>query len=76
MKRNQKALGVAVIGLGVGEQHARAYARDGRCVLRWLFDLSARKAEALCRRIGAGGVAESYRQILADDGVDAVSIAS
>jgi len=75
-RARKRKLGVAVVGLGVGEQHARAYARHDRCALRWLFDLSAKKADAVRRRLGAGAVAGSYRQILADDGVDAVSIAS
>jgi len=76
MKRKRKGLGVAVVGLGVGEQHARAYARHKRCALRWLFDTDRGKAASVRRRLGAGAVAGSYRQILGDDGVDAVSIAS
>jgi len=76
VKKRRKTLGVGVVGLGVGEQHARAYARHDRCELRWLYDLSAKQAKAVRRRLGAGAIAKSYRQILDDDSVDAVSIAS
>jgi len=76
VRKRRNKLGVGVVGLGVGEQHARAYARHDRCELRWLYDLSAKQAKAVRRRLGAGAIAKSYRQILDDDSVDAVSIAS
>ena len=31
-------IGVAVIGLGVGEQHARGFLGNDHCELRWLYD--------------------------------------
>lgn len=67
--------GVAVVGLGVGEAHARAYLADDRCRLLWLLDHDRSRAEALAAELGAG-VAETYRQILDDRRVDVVSIAS
>ena len=76
MSKGRKTLGVGVVGLGVGEQHARAYARDRRCRLRWLYDISAKQAKAVRKRVGAGGIAKSFEQILRDDNVDLVSIAS
>ena len=69
-------LGVAVVGLGVGEQHARAYLATGCCELRWLYDLDANKAESLAKTLGAGRVASSYADLLEDPGVKLVSIAS
>lgn len=69
-------LGVAVVGLGVGEQHARAFLRTGRCDLRWLLDHDRAKAERLRAELGAHGVAAGYDQVLKDPGVDIVSIAS
>jgi predicted dehydrogenase len=69
------SLGVGVIGLGVGEQHARAYVRTGRCALRWVYDLDRSRAEPLAAELGSVA-AESLDQILSDTGVDAVSIAS
>lgn len=76
MSKRRKSLGVGVVGLGVGEQHARAYAADRRCRLRWLFDAKPGKANAAARRLKGAAAAKSYKQILADDAVDAVSIAS
>ncbi|MBI2586661.1 MAG: Gfo/Idh/MocA family oxidoreductase [Rhodospirillales bacterium] len=76
VRKRRNKLGVGVVGLGVGEQHARAYARHAGCELRWLYDLSAKQAKAVRRRLGVGAIAKSYRQILDDDTVNAVSIAS
>ena len=69
-------LGVAVVGLGVGEQHARAYLATGCCELRWLFDLEADKAGSLAKTLGAGRVASRYADLLEDPEVKLVSIAS
>jgi len=71
-----KKLGVGVIGLGVGEQHALAYADHDACELRWLYDLSTDQADAVKARVGHGDIADSYEAILADDDVDIVSIAT
>lgn len=72
----ERKLGVAVVGLGIGEQHARTYARLDECELRWLYDLDGDRARRLARELGTGNVAESYDTILADGQVDIVSIAS
>ncbi len=76
----RRALGVAVIGLGVGEQHAHAYARHPQCELKWLFDRSVTKAEEVLARVRASGpagkIAPSFEAILADPAVDVVSIAT
>lgn len=73
-------LGIAVIGLGVGEQHAHAYASDSQCELRWLFDLSQEKAAEVRVRVaqsgGAGEIASSYDAILSDPKTDVISIAT
>ena len=69
-------LGIGVIGLGVGAAHARAYAADGRCELRWLHDLDRNKAAGLAAELGVGAVASSYEQVLEDPAVGVVSIAS
>lgn len=67
-------LGAAVIGLGVGERHARTYARDPNARLRWVHDLDAGKAQTLADTLGVGVADEAT--IFADDGIDIVSIAS
>ena len=69
-------LGVAVIGLGVGEQHACAYVRTGSCVLRWVYDIDAARMHRVVKELGQGAAAESFEAVLADRSVDVVSIAS
>jgi predicted dehydrogenase len=69
-------LAAAVIGLGVGEQHARALAAHPRARVAWLLDLDRGRAEALARALGQGAVATDYASVLADPAVDAVMLAS
>jgi predicted dehydrogenase len=69
-------LGVAVVGLGVGTEHARAYNALEGCELKWLYDLDGSRAESVSAELGAGGVADTFEQVLADPSVEAVSIAS
>jgi len=69
-------LGVAVVGLGVGEQHALAYLRNAQCDLRWLYDLDERRTDEVRARIGAGNRTGDLQTILDDSAVDIVSIAS
>ncbi len=69
-------LNVAVIGLGIGEQHARAFAAGPDSRVTWLYDLEADKAQRIAADLGQGRVAESYDQILSAPDVDAVSIAT
>lgn len=71
----QTRLGVAIVGLGIGQQHARAYLETGRCDLRWFYDLDQDKAADLASRWGTQ-VAPSLERILADPSVQLVSIAS
>jgi len=71
-----KKIGVAVIGLGVGEQHARAYLATPGCELRWLYDLDEDKARAIRKSLGVGEIASLYEEILQDRQVGLVSIAS
>lgn len=68
-------IGAAVVGLGVGEAHARAYAADPRAELRWVHDLDAERARRVAGELGAR-VAGSLDEILADPATTAVSIAS
>src|ERR1700690_1320343 len=69
-------LGAAVIGLGVGEQHARAYARTSGCCVRWLCDRDDAKARALSLSLGQGRVAPGLDAPLADPEVSIVSLAT
>lgn len=76
MSIGERKIGVAVVGLGVGEQHVHAYLATGRCELRWLYDLELDKAQSVAEKLGAGKVARSFEEILEDKNVHAVSIAS
>jgi predicted dehydrogenase len=69
-------LGAGVVGLGVGEAHAAAYAASPRAALKCVFDLDREKAEAfVASRPGVTAVS-SFEEILADPAVRIVSIAS
>jgi predicted dehydrogenase len=72
---NQK-IGVAVTGLGVGEQHVRVYAADPRARVVWLHDLDGARARTLARQVPGARVAADYEAVIADPAVDLVSIAS
>ncbi len=73
--RDRPALGCAVVGLGVGEQHARAYRALEGCELRWLCDRVGSRSRALAETLG-GRPTTDFREVLEDPGVDIVSIAS
>ncbi len=68
-------LGAAAVGLGVGEQHARALAATPGCALRWVYDLEPAKASQLAAQFGARA-ASCYDDILDDDDVQIVTLAS
>lgn len=74
MKKDK--LGVAIVGLGVGEQHVRAYLSINQCELRWLYDLDPSKTHDVLQRLGTGAAAASFEDILEDPDVEVVSIAS
>ncbi|MBI4343015.1 MAG: Gfo/Idh/MocA family oxidoreductase [Candidatus Omnitrophica bacterium] len=76
LSAKRRVLGVAVAGLGVGAQHARAYAATGRCDVRYLYDVDSAKSRELSERLGTGRAAERFEQLLEDPEVDVVSIAS
>ncbi|WNJ99118.1 Gfo/Idh/MocA family oxidoreductase [Thalassospiraceae bacterium LMO-JJ14] len=69
-------MGVAVLGLGVGEQHAVAFNADPRTEIRWLIDLDKARASDVQSRIGAGQTTSALNTALDDPAVDIVSIAS
>lgn len=71
-----RRLEVGVLGLGVGEQHARAYAAIAGCSLRWVHDLDRTRMSEVIERVGQGGAAESASTVIEDPLVDVVSIAS
>lgn len=68
-------LSVAVSGLGVGEQHARAFISSG-CELSWVYDPDKKKTAEVLAALGAGRAASDYDAMVSDPGVAIVSIAS
>lgn len=76
MNLGHSGVGVAVVGLGVGADHCRAYLATDRCDLRWLYDIDAAKARRAANGLGAGVVATDFEQILEDRSVRIVSVAS
>lgn len=69
-------LGIGVVGLGVGERHARAFAAHPQCELKSLYDLDRNRAVALAALLPPAVVASSYDEMLADASIDAIAIAS
>ena len=66
----------AVIGLGVGAEHARMLTRTEGVALRWLVDHNRARAEMLARELGAGQAETSWQRVVEDPSVDLVCIAS
>jgi predicted dehydrogenase len=74
-ERESRVLGVGVVGLGVGEQHARAFAAHPDCSVRALHDIDGARAERLAGEIGAR-TASSFEEMLDSRDIDVVSLAS
>ena len=68
--------GVAVVGLGVGEQHVLAYSRLPGCRIERLYDRDPARTAAVIGRLGVGTPAESFQAILDDPTIHIVSIAT
>ncbi|MBZ0266133.1 Gfo/Idh/MocA family oxidoreductase [bacterium] len=69
-------LNAAVVGLGVGEQHARAYLEHDSVGSVTLFDIDKTRAKSIAEKLGGLRVVKSYETILSDDSIQLVSIAS
>src|SRR5262245_22437389 len=69
-------LNAAVIGLGVGEQHARAYQNHPNCRLVLLCDLSLEKLREVGTRFPGVALTEQAQLALRNPAIDVVSIAS
>jgi predicted dehydrogenase len=70
-----KKIGVAVIGLGVGEQLARTFHVHDHCELLWVNDLDSTKSRRISRELETKE-AENLEQILNDPKVDLVTVAT
>jgi predicted dehydrogenase len=76
VKRPAAPLRVGVIGLGVGEQHALAYARDPGCRLTVLCDRSADQLTSVGRRFPGVETTARPEDVLESDDIDVISIAT
>ena len=69
-------LGIGIIGVGYpGERHAEGCLESGLTRLIAASDLDGGKLSAFANTYGAANNYEDYRELLSDDGVDAVIIA-
>jgi predicted dehydrogenase len=71
-----RQLGIAVVGLGIGEQHARMYATLPSCKVKLLVDLDRSRAENLAMAFPGSDAASDLDDALDRADIDVVSIAS
>lgn len=71
-----RQLGIAVIGLGIGEQHARMYATLPSCKVKLLVDLDRSRADNLAGAFPGSDAGSDLDQALERSDIDVVSIAS
>jgi len=71
-----RSLGIAVVGLGIGEQHARMYATLPSCKVKLLVDLDRSRAEGLAMDFPGSDAGSDFAHVLERDDIDVVSIAS
>lgn len=69
-------LGVAVVGLGVGEQHARAYGEIEACRVRTVIDLDVARARRVAAEFPGCEASCEFADVLERTDIDIVSIAS
>jgi predicted dehydrogenase len=72
----KRQLGVAVIGLGIGAQHARMYATLSSCKVKLLVDLDRSRAESLVTAFPGSAAGSDISAALDRDDIDVISIAS
>lgn len=73
---NRKPLGAGVIGLGVGEQHARAFAVHPECRLVALCDRDEAKLREVSARVPAPKLCRDANELIDDPEVAIVVVAS
>lgn len=67
-------LRAGVIGLGVGAQHARAYANDRRCQLSVLCDTSRAVSREVGEQFRGVELRDNWHDVIDDPAIDVVSI--
>jgi predicted dehydrogenase len=76
MNPSKETIGVGVVGLGVGERHARAFYAHQNCEVRSLCDLDVSLAQTLATEFPGCVVAERFEDMLLDTRLDVLAIAS
>ncbi len=70
-------LKMGVIGAGTwGETHCKVYSRHPECELVCVCDTNGETAKARAAQYGAASWTADYRELLATEGIDAVSVAT
>ena len=59
-----RQLGIAVIGLGIGEQHARMYATQPSCAVKLLVEFIEVVTKATSKELGVLGVYDMERRLM------------
>jgi len=75
MKVRKDIINVAVVGLGVGEQHAITYSKLEKSRLCLIHDLNIQKSINISKKLGCK-IADNFDQIIEDSDIDLISIAS
>lgn len=73
---HMKTLRVGIIGLGVGEQHVKAYYQHPNCQVTMLCDESEEKLAAVGRQYLGASLTRQASEVLENPDVDVISIAS
>ncbi len=69
-------LNAGVIGMGVGEKHAQAYETHSNVILNKVCDFDRKKLKKLKENHSYSALVNTDHQILEDEDIDIVSIAS
>jgi predicted dehydrogenase len=75
VRRAGRKLRAAVIGTGMGRGHAAWYATHPRCELAAICDIDGERARAVAEKYGAKHVFRDYRDLVAMEELDIVSVA-
>ena len=70
-------LRVGIIGAGhISESHIKAYQANGNCEIKAIADMNEKYAQERAKEFGIEKAYSDYRDILKDESIDAVSIAT
>jgi predicted dehydrogenase len=69
-------IGVAVVGLGIGEQHLRAFASLPNCEVKLLIDLDISRARHLASSYNDCDISENFDDAIIRNDIDLISIAT